>query len=153
MERVRTPFLPALYRIFVQNFPALFPPPTPISRSLESVDRERSTKPPPPNNYAIASADVSPLSRGDTDFVVRADMRPVRLRLPAGELASLVPPGAYIDASSYLTVRGVSCTLRLRVCCCSTHPLSFNCCVHPAAPPPPPSPSLSSRLSSPSTSH
>jgi hypothetical protein len=99
------------------------------SRSLESVDRDRSTKPPPPNNYAIVSADVSALSRGETDFVVRADMRPARLRLPAGEMASLVPPGAYIDASSFLTVsdtprplwrsrryRSVSCAF-VDVCC------------------------------------
>jgi hypothetical protein len=80
----------------------LSPPPSPTS--LESVDRDRSSKPPPPNNYAIVSVDASPLSRGEIDFVVRADMRPARLRLPAGELPSLIPPGNYIDASSFLTV-------------------------------------------------
>jgi hypothetical protein len=86
------------------------------SNSLESVDRERSSKPPPPNNYAVVLADVSPLSRGDVEFVVRADMRPARLRLPAGELPSLIPPGAYVDSSSFLTVsRALPLPLPLRI--------------------------------------
>lgn len=107
MERVPGPFnCPCVCLTVSQSKPPslLLPP---YTNSLESVDRERSSKPPPPNNYAIVSADVSPLSRGEVEFVVRADMRPARLRLPAGELASIIPPGAYIDASSFLTVSGV----------------------------------------------
>jgi hypothetical protein len=96
-----------------------FSPPTPPqTHSLESVDRERSSKPPPPNNYAVVSADISPLSRGEVEFVVRADMRPARLRLPAGELASLIPPGAYIDASSFLTVSDAQTHLLLMMWLC-----------------------------------